>query len=159
MLLKLRNLILLIGLAGIAIACINQNKDNESNSLVPGLSIDQMLQDFDSLEFITKNIFQFSAVNKMVYGIDIGKIFKNNRKKIQGLKNSYDFGQLINQTINSCRGSHFWITSGAENDSVANAYYSYLKQEQNFNQMENAFFYFEGNYYTKFQMESFSQMK
>ena len=108
-----------------------------------------MYQDFDSLKFITKSCFQFSEVNKKIYEIDIDKIFEYNRKKIQEINKPSDFGILINQTINSCRGSHFWIASGEKKDSITNAYYSYLKQEQNFNQTKNAFFYYKGSYYTK----------
>ena len=113
------------------------------------LSLEQMYQDFDSLEFITRSCFQFSEVNKKIYKIDIDEIFEKNREKIQNINKPSEFGILINQTINSCRGSHFWIVSGEENDSITNAYYSYLKQEQNFYQTKNAFFYYKGGYYTK----------
>ena len=141
--------IIIIFLLGIFISCKSQEISNKEINTSFNLSVEQMYQDFDSLEYITKSCFQFSEVNKKIYGIDIDEIFKNNRKKIQKINNPSDFGILINQTINSCRGSHFWIASGDKKDSITNIYYSYLKQKQNFNQTKNAFFYYKGNYYTK----------
>jgi len=142
-------IIIFISFISIATSCKGQEIPKTNINSILTLSVDQMYQDFDSLEFITKSCFQFSAVNKKIYGIDIDEIFEHNRKKIQETSNPSDFGILVNQTINSCRGSHFWIASGYEKDSITNAYYSYLKQEQNFNQAKNAFFYYKGSYYTK----------
>jgi hypothetical protein len=143
-----KNIIIII-LFGIISSCKSQNISKNNIDLMLHLSPDQMYQDFDSLEFITKSCFQFSEVNKKIYKINIDEIFENNRKKIQKINKASNFGILINQTINSCRGSHFWIVAGTEKDSITNAYYSFLKQEQNYIQTKNAFFYYKGDYYTK----------
>jgi hypothetical protein len=144
-----RKSIIIILFINIVSSCKSQEISEKNINSMLNLSIEQMYQDFDSLEFITKSCFQFSEVNKKIYKIDINEIFEKNRKKIQEINKASDFGILINKTINSCRGSHFWIAAGKEKDSITNAYYSYLKQEQNLNKTKNAFFYYKGSYYTK----------
>jgi len=125
----------------------------------PTLTRAQMLQDYDRLASVIKQVFPLTEINKQIYGVDVGQLLAQNQKQIDTITQTTQFVDLINQTIVGCRGSHFWIEA-APNGSyyrgfveeaahgLAASYAQYVTMGHPGNSLELPLFYFNGNYYT-----------
>lgn len=151
---------LMLALAGASgRATASQSSNSPPHSIFPPLTREQMFQDYDRLAAIIKQVFPLMEVNKRIYGLDVGQLLAANRSQIEGITQTTQFVDLINQTIVGCRGSHFWIAApprgtyyqGFVEDeayALAGNYQQYLTLGTRGNSIELPLLYFNGSYYT-----------
>ncbi len=84
----------------------------------PDLTIEQKLEDFDTLTEIIRDVFPAAHVNKMVYGLDIEQIFADYRLSVAESDSMLDFITILDRTLNACKGSHM------NTDYVGSEYYA-----------------------------------
>jgi hypothetical protein len=120
---------------------------NKEAIQILALSKEQMHADFSTLEDIILNVLPVKTINESVYGIDISKKLEEFKAEIDIIDTFDGFVDLINRTINFCRGSHFWIT----NVFKYKGYYKNYKYQHPLYTIP--LFYYKGDYYTKYQFE------
>jgi hypothetical protein len=125
----------------------------------PALTREQMLQDYDRLASIIHQVFPLTEINKQIYGLDVDQLLADNRKQIDSIRQTTEFADLINRTIVSCRGSHFWIAAPSRSAyhegfvaeaayELAESYEQYVEMSGAGNNTELPLLYFNGSYYT-----------
>jgi hypothetical protein len=135
----------------------------------PELTTEQMFEDFDYLVNVVEHVFPAIVANRKVYGIDVFENLAFYRAKIPEVKTTLDFVWLVNQAINSCKGSHFWISPITLDEyksslymqtyykgyvdenalTIHEGYIDYLSLRNADFDLNVPLLYFEGNYYTK----------
>jgi hypothetical protein len=128
---------------------------------LPTLSPQQMREDYDRLVGILDQVFPLREANRLVYGVDVRQLLAENRKRLQDTRTTEQFAQLINATIVSCRGNHFYFgcSAATPNDyfkgfvaeeayRFAPAYRACLAHVQEANGLNLPLLCYEGNYYT-----------
>ena len=125
----------------------------------PALTRELMLQDYDRLASIIHQVFPLTEINKQIYGLDVDQLLAENRKQIDSIRQTTEFADLINRTIVSCRGSHFWIAAPSRSAyheafveeaayEQADSYEQYVTMSRAGNSTELPLLYFDGSYYT-----------
>ena len=74
----------------------------------PSLTKEEMLEDFDLLVAIVRDVFPATTANKKVYGLDVFSRLQAYRQSITGRETAVEFARLLANAISSCKGSHFW---------------------------------------------------
>ena len=77
---------------------------------LPKLTNAQMLEDFDYMTRILRDVFPAATVNKKVYGIDVFDKLKSYRSRITGNETPEDFAVVLSQALMSCKGSHLFMS-------------------------------------------------
>lgn len=123
----------------------------------------EMYEDYDYFIKIFNEVFPLKEVNNEIYGINFSQLLKENREKISNISNTIEFVDLLKKTIISCRGSHFWLGTFGENEyyqdfveneayQISDQYKTYFKIKRKFLKTYIPIFYFEGEYYFKYDV-------
>ena len=81
-----------------------------ASSQLPKLTNAQMLEDFDYMTRILRDVFPAATVNKKVYGIDVFDKLLSYRKKITYETSSLEFAVVVSDALCALKGCHLWPT-------------------------------------------------
>ena len=136
---------------------------------LPTLTRAQMLEDFDALVKIVRDVMPTVAANKAVYGFDVFEGLARYRARIPSVRSTAEFVLLLDAAINSCKASHFnadsttvaafksqeWLRGYAEGFVTEAAleknekYMVVLKQARQRTPLNIPLFYLDGSYYVR----------
>ena len=139
------------------------------HAVYPVLTHEQMLADFDALMKIAREIMPTVVANKKVFGLDVIDNLQAYRAKSKEVPSAEDFAVLLDNAINSCKGSHFRTdyinsrlykanaflreyTKGYVDEltvSTHEKYFEYIGIRNQMNLLNIPLFYFNGDYYVR----------
>lgn len=73
-----------------------------------------MLEDYDFMVEVVKNIFPSTGVNKLVYGLDVEQKLTRYRKKITPETTNLEFVKIVDDALRSCKGNNLGVNSVLE---------------------------------------------
>ena len=80
------------------------------DAVLPKLTKEQMLEDFDFMTEKLRNTFPLAQANRELFGIDVWDKLAKYRAQITEDESLLDFAELLEDALTACKGNHLWLS-------------------------------------------------